>query len=49
MSFHILAGEDFKPGFLEKVMEIDRIVYQSEYVGELCKMEARYEIFHELR
>ena len=42
MSFQILWGEDFAPGFLEKIMEIDRIVYKSEYVGELSKMQARY-------
>lgn len=42
MSFQILWGENFAPDFLEKIMEIDRVVYKSEYVGELSKMQARY-------
>ena len=32
-------GRDFLP----RIMEIDRICYEQEYVGELSKMEARYD------
>ena len=43
MSYQILKGENMGRDFLPKIMEIDRICYEAEYVGELSKMEARYD------
>lgn len=43
MGLKVLTGFDFQTDFLEKVMELDRIVYSPEYAGELQNMEARYE------
>ena len=43
MSYQILTGEQMGRDFLPRVMEIDRICYEQEYVGELSKMEARYD------
>lgn len=40
--YRVLRGEDFDITFLPRVMEIDRICYEDEYVGELSNMEARY-------
>lgn len=42
MDYKILTGEEFEECFLEKIMEIDRECYESEYVGELANMVARY-------
>lgn len=43
MGYKILKGEDMGREFLPTIMEIDRICYEQEYVGELSKMEARYD------
>lgn len=40
--YRIVRGEDFDITFLPRVMEIDKICYEDEYVGDLRHMEARY-------
>ena len=35
MSYQILTGEQMGRDFLPRIMEIDRICYEQEYVGEL--------------
>lgn len=42
MAYEILKGEQMGLAFLPRIMEIDRICYEAEYVGELSQMEARY-------
>lgn len=41
--FTCITGLDFQASFLEKVMELDRLVYSPKYAGELANMVARYE------
>lgn len=43
MQFKILTGLEFDKNFLPQIMELDNIVYESDYVGVLENMEARYE------
>lgn len=43
MEYKIRTGEEFDESFLEKIMDIDREVYEAQYVGELVNMQKRYE------
>lgn len=43
MQFKILTGLDFDTDFLTKVMDLDSRTYETEYVGVLENMVARYE------
>ena len=43
MEYKILTGFDFDTDFLTKVMDLDSRTYESEYVGVLENMVARYE------
>lgn len=42
MSFKIVTGLDFEEDFLRKVMDLDELVYEKKYAGELKNMVARY-------
>ena len=41
-TYRVLTGEEFDESFLEQVMEIDRDVYEPQFVGELENMVERY-------
>ena len=44
MSFKIVTGLDFEEDFLRKVMDLDELVYEKKYAGELKNMVARYRV-----
>ena len=43
MQYEVLTGLDFDTDFLPKIMDLDKVVYEDEYVGLLENMVARYE------
>jgi len=44
MQYNVITGTDFDEKYLEKIMALDAIVYESEYVGVLENMVNRYRV-----
>lgn len=44
MGYVVRCGEQIGRDYLEKVLELDAIVYEPQYVGELANMQERYDV-----